>query len=129
MAEIREDPKMDTLGVAREAMRALSEREFDRLLELADPGVEWHSFFAGIREGGAYVGLDGMRQYVDDLTEAFDFVHAEVDDGVADRRRGASRRTHPLPRDRQRVRGIDARGMGHEGAGRESGDLSRLPRP
>ena len=73
----------ENLELARQAMAALSRQDLAGLVDMADPEVEWFSFFADLREGGVYRGHDGMRQYVDDLTEAFEVVQAEVDDGVA----------------------------------------------
>ena len=72
-----------TLQLARDVMQALSERDRPRLTALADPDVEWRSFFAELGEGGAYHGHEGMEHYIDDLSDAFEIVRAEVDDGVA----------------------------------------------
>jgi ketosteroid isomerase-like protein len=73
----------ETLRLAREVMEALSKGDFERLLAMCDPGVEWRSFFAELGEEGVYRGHDGMRQYGDDLADAWEFVRAEPDDGVA----------------------------------------------
>ncbi|MDX6617225.1 MAG: hypothetical protein QOD60_2316 [Solirubrobacterales bacterium] len=72
----------ETLKLAREVMSALSQGDFERLVALADPEVEWHSFFAELGEGGVYRGIDGMRRYVNDLNDAWEIVRADVDDGV-----------------------------------------------
>jgi ketosteroid isomerase-like protein len=68
--------------LARDVMSALSQRDYDRLVTLADPGVEWRSFFAELGEGGVYRGIDGMRRYVDDLADAWEIVRADVDDAI-----------------------------------------------
>ncbi len=73
----------ETLELAREVMRALGAREYSTLVEMADPDVEWHSFFAELREGGVYRGHEGMRQYIDDLSDAWEIVRADVDHGIA----------------------------------------------
>ena len=75
----------DNVAVAREVMDALGRRDAERLIALSHPEVEWHSFFA-LGEGGAYRGHDGTRQYMKDLTDAFEIGFAEVDDalGVGD---------------------------------------------
>ena len=73
----------ETLKLAHEVMDALSRGDFDQLVALCDPEVEWHSFFAELGEEGMYRGAEGMRQYVSDLAEAWEFVRAHVDDGVA----------------------------------------------
>ena len=73
----------ETLKLAREVMDALSRGDFDRLVAMTDPEVEWHSFFAELGREGVYRGVDGMRRYVDDLADAWEIVRADVDDGVA----------------------------------------------
>ena len=35
----------DTLELARHALTLLSDGEFDELVAMTDPSVEWHSFF------------------------------------------------------------------------------------
>jgi ketosteroid isomerase-like protein len=74
---------MSTADLAREVLALLGERELETLIERTDPEVEWRSFFAGLGERGAYRGHSGMREYVSDLTEAWDYVAAEVDSVVA----------------------------------------------
>src|SRR5436305_12743112 len=75
-----------TVELAREVMEALGERDLARLSAFADPEVEWHSFFAELGEGGVYRGHAGTRQYVSDLSDAWEMVRADVDDtlGVGD---------------------------------------------
>ena len=36
----------ETVELARQVMEALGQRDLSRVLALADPEVEWHSFFA-----------------------------------------------------------------------------------
>ena len=72
----------ENVALAREVMSALSRGDYDRLVALADPEVEWRSFFAELGEGGVYRGLDGMRRYVGDLADAWEVVRADVDDAV-----------------------------------------------
>ena len=76
----------ENVELAREVMNALSERDLPRLLDFADPEVEWHSFFAELGEGGVYRGHEGTRRYLNDLSEAWEIVRADVDDvlGVGD---------------------------------------------
>ena len=71
----------DTVGLAREVMNALSRRDVPRLIALADPEVEWRSFFA-IGEGGVYRGHDTTRRYLNDLDDAWEIVRADVDDAL-----------------------------------------------
>jgi ketosteroid isomerase-like protein len=72
-----------TLELAQRAMAALSRGDLPGLIALADPEVEWHSFFAELGEGGVYLGHDGTRQYLGDLVEAWEVVRADIDDGLA----------------------------------------------
>ena len=74
---------MGTLDLARDVMDKLGRRQLDDLLALADPAVEWHSFFAALGEGGVYHGHEGTRQYLSDLGDAWEVVRADIDDGVA----------------------------------------------
>ena len=66
---------------ARQVMAALSRRDLSHLVAVSHTEVEWRSFFA-ISEGGVYRGHDGLRRYLSDLSDAFEIVRAEVDDGV-----------------------------------------------
>jgi ketosteroid isomerase-like protein len=75
----------ENVEIARTTLDALGARDAERLVELVDPEVELRSFFA-LSERGVYRGYDGTRRYMSDLSDAFDFVRAEVDDalGVGD---------------------------------------------
>ena len=59
---------------------AVARQDTARLTELTDPEVEWHSFLAQLREGGVYRGHEGMRQYVQDLADTWEFLHTEIHD-------------------------------------------------
>ena len=63
-------------------MDVLATRDVARVIELADPQVEWHSFFAELAERGVYRGYEGTERYMRDLTEAWESVRADVDDGL-----------------------------------------------
>ena len=73
----------ENLRRGRQLLDLLSTGDFDELVALTDPDVEWRSFFAELSEGGVYRGHDGMRKYAEDLRDAWEMVEAEVDDGVA----------------------------------------------
>jgi ketosteroid isomerase-like protein len=64
-------------------VEAVAQQDLERLIELTDPEVEWHSFLAQLREGGVYRGHDGMRQYVQDLADTWEFLHTEVHDTLS----------------------------------------------
>jgi uncharacterized protein len=63
-------------------MAALSTGDVEEMLRIADPNVEWHSFFATLGEGGVYRGHEGTRQYVADLRDAWEIVRADIDDEI-----------------------------------------------
>jgi ketosteroid isomerase-like protein len=71
----------DNVDLARQVLEALGERDPARLISLADPDVEWHSFFA-FREGRSYRGYDGTEQYMRDLGDAWEIGRAEVDQAL-----------------------------------------------
>ena len=68
--------------MAGQVLDALTRRDVSRVIALADPEVEWHSFFAALGDEGAYRGHDGTRQYMRDLNDAWEIVRADVDDGL-----------------------------------------------
>jgi uncharacterized protein len=70
-----------TVELALNVMAVLNERDPDRLIELSDPDVEWHSFFS-LGVTGGYRGHDGIRRYMNELGDAFEVVGAEIDDGI-----------------------------------------------
>jgi ketosteroid isomerase-like protein len=76
----------ENVELARQIMEALGSRDPSQLNALADPEVAWHSFFAELGEGGVYRGHEGTRQYMSDLSEAWESVRADIDDeiGVGD---------------------------------------------
>ena len=54
----------------------------DGLIALADPEIEWRSFFAALLPTGEYHGHDGLREYVKDLSEAWEDLRVELDDAL-----------------------------------------------
>ena len=68
---------------AREVLATLGRRDPSQLVALADPEVEWHSFFAVVEGDGTYRGHDGTRRYMSDLEDAFEIGRADVDDALA----------------------------------------------
>jgi ketosteroid isomerase-like protein len=62
---------------------AVAHQDLPRLIELTDPEVEWHSLFAQLGQRGVYRGHDGMRQYVTDLNDAWDFLKTEDTQAIA----------------------------------------------
>ena len=73
----------ENVELAHQLVDAVARQDLSRLIELTDPEVEWRSFFAQLREGGVYRGHDGIRQYVKDLGDTWDFLLTEVEDTLA----------------------------------------------
>ncbi len=75
----------ENVKLASRVLDALARRDVSRLVDLSDPEVRWHSFFAEVTfgAGGGYRGHDGIRRYVSDLNDAWEIVRADVDDGLA----------------------------------------------
>jgi ketosteroid isomerase-like protein len=62
-------------------MAALNRRDLSALLEIADQDVEYASYLASVSGGeGAYRGHDGIRQFLCDLAEAWDWFKVGVDE-------------------------------------------------
>jgi ketosteroid isomerase-like protein len=70
----------ENVATARRILIALGRRELDALVDLSHPDARWRSFFAAFLEGGEYHGHVGLRQYMADLDEAFDYLRPEVVD-------------------------------------------------
>jgi ketosteroid isomerase-like protein len=70
----------ENVEIAHRLVAAVDGQDLDLLVELTDPEVEWHSFFAQLREDGVYRGHDGIRQYMSDLAETTEVLHASIDD-------------------------------------------------
>ena len=73
----------ENVEMVRAAIDAVARQDVTRLIELADPEVEWHSFLAQLGEGGIYHGHEGLRRYVKDLSDAWEFLRTDVDDFLA----------------------------------------------
>jgi ketosteroid isomerase-like protein len=71
----------ENVEVVRQVMEALGQRDAERLIALSDRDVEWHSLFA-LGEEGMYVGHDGTRRYMSDLSDAWEIGRADVDDAL-----------------------------------------------
>ncbi len=60
---------------------ALNREDLAALLEIADPSVEYVSYLASLSGGvGTYRGHDGIRQFLRDLADAWEWFKVEVDD-------------------------------------------------
>jgi ketosteroid isomerase-like protein len=63
-----------------ELIAAVERKDVERLVELSDRDVEWHSYLAQLGEGGAYHGHEGLRRYVADVIDSMEFLITEVED-------------------------------------------------
>jgi ketosteroid isomerase-like protein len=72
----------ENVELATRILNAIAPRDIDTLLELTDPDIEWQSFFA-MSAGGVYHGHEGMRQYIDDLHDAWEILDPTLDDALA----------------------------------------------
>ena len=69
----------ENVELAGQLLDAIARRDLPFLIEFTDPEVEWRSFFA-LGEQGTYRGHDRLRQYVRDLSEAFEHLRPEPTD-------------------------------------------------
>lgn len=76
----------ENLEVARRVIDAVEQRDLAGLIELTDLEVEWRSAFVVGGTGGVYRGHAGMREYVQDMNDAWEIVRLDVDHelGVGD---------------------------------------------
>jgi hypothetical protein len=58
---------------------AYNERDFDAFLPQFHPEIEYYSMFVRVEGGDAYRGLDGMRRYWKDLSDAVEQSIFKVD--------------------------------------------------
>ena len=64
--------------MVKAGMSAVTRGDVATLLELADPAVEFNSFLARVSGGdGAYRGHEGLRRYVQDLAQAWEWFEPE----------------------------------------------------
>jgi ketosteroid isomerase-like protein len=69
----------ENMEIVRTAVEALSAGDFDALLKVSEPDIEFQSYLASLSEGGtAYHGHDGLRRYQRDLLEAWEYYRAEI---------------------------------------------------
>jgi ketosteroid isomerase-like protein len=66
-----------------EAWDAIARLDADALIALCDPAVTFESRITAVEEP-TYRGHDGIRRYVRNLSEAFDWIEVERSDGVED---------------------------------------------
>src|SRR5262245_1282129 len=71
----------ENVEAVRNWVAAINAADSDRLIELADPEVDYLPYLAALAgESGAYRGHHGLRQYVRDLAEAWSSYEVEIHD-------------------------------------------------
>jgi ketosteroid isomerase-like protein len=73
-------PQENVEQLARRVLELLSRGDAAPVNELADPDVEWHSFFAALGDEGVYHGYEGTRRFMNDINDAWDTVRGDVDE-------------------------------------------------
>jgi ketosteroid isomerase-like protein len=67
----------ENLDLGHQVIDAVEHRDVDRLVGLTDPEVEWRSAFVS-GGGGLYRGHAGIREYVNDMNDAWEIVRLDV---------------------------------------------------
>ena len=67
----------ENVEVIRRNYDAFERRQFDLAVEGWDPDGEWVPAMAGAVEGKVYRGVDGLREYFDELFDSFSEVRIE----------------------------------------------------
>jgi ketosteroid isomerase-like protein len=70
----------ENVEAASQVLEAITKRDLTRVIDLTDPEIEWHSFFAQLLPKGEYHGHAGIREYMGDLAEIWDYLHVDVQD-------------------------------------------------
>jgi ketosteroid isomerase-like protein len=70
----------ESVDTVRRLIAAFNRQDYDAVLELADPEIEFHS---ALVEKQAYSGYAGVRQYLETLDSAWSDWHTEDDRFVA----------------------------------------------
>ncbi len=71
----------ENVEVVQEWVAAINRGDLAKLLEIADPAIEFRSYLARLSgSDGAYRGHDGLRRYIRDLSEAWESFQVEIDE-------------------------------------------------
>jgi ketosteroid isomerase-like protein len=82
IADTARTMSQEILDFVRAVIDAVARQDAAGLMELTDPEVEWHPFAAQLAEGGVYRGHEGIKRYVSDLGDAWEFLRGEADDAL-----------------------------------------------
>ncbi len=87
MDKVRKEENIEPLPI-QVAYGAIARLDADALVGLCDPEVRFESRITAV-EDAAYQGHQGVRRYISNLAEAFEWIEVETSDVVADRDRAA----------------------------------------
>jgi ketosteroid isomerase-like protein len=73
----------ENIDLVSEVTEVIAQRNVERLIELTDPEVEWHSVFAGLGEGGVCRGHGGIRRYLSDLGDVWESMRMNIDQALS----------------------------------------------
>lgn len=76
------DPGPSFEWAAREVFQAYNRGDVERLIELADPEIEFSTYITSVA-GETYRGHKGLRDWWNDLQETFADAHVDVDEVVS----------------------------------------------
>ena len=74
---MRLGPESERWQLAEAMAEALNARDLERLVELTDPEVEFHSVVAAA-EGRVFHGLEGFREWAESIDSVFDGFRIEL---------------------------------------------------
>ena len=72
------DTGPDNVAVVRRLFEAFSERDFDAMTELVDPGILFEPAPTFARPHRSYLGHSGMRQYFDDVADTWERLEVNI---------------------------------------------------
>ena len=72
------DTGPDNVAVVRRLFEAFSERDFDAMTELVDPGILFEPAPTFSRPHRSYLGHSGMRQYFDDVADTWERLEVNI---------------------------------------------------
>jgi ketosteroid isomerase-like protein len=69
----------ENMQIVRAAVEALGAGDFEALIRVSVPDVEFESYLSRLSEGGtAYNGHEGLRRYQQDVNDAWEYWRIEI---------------------------------------------------
>jgi ketosteroid isomerase-like protein len=69
----------ENIAAARAGVAAVNRSDAEALIEQSDPAIEYRAYLAVSGEG-VYRGHDGLRQFLNDLKDAWEWFEIEIDE-------------------------------------------------